>query len=178
MYVSFPFSFIVRLLLQLSRPESRSVSGSSAVLIVWLCCSPAYTISTYDGVNLLLEIRNTSTTTKTWTLTWHTCKCKVHKLHQRYILEKVLHYIRIRPVSVGHSFFHDIACSADCRFLKDTVEDNLKVVQSQSEVGREQQRCFLMLNGTANGKCDWWVDRTWTDKWTEIGLISGQNLDW
>ena len=34
---------------------------------------------------------NTSTTTKTWviyaTLTWHACKYKVHKLHQRYILK-------------------------------------------------------------------------------------------
>ena len=90
----------------------------------------------------------------TVTLTWHTCKYKVHQLHQRYFLEKVLHYIRIRPVSVVHSFFHDIAYNTDCRFLKDTVEDNLKIVQSQSEVGREQQHCFLMLNGTANGKRD------------------------
>ena len=40
-----------------------------------------------QGSALALEIRNTRTTTKTEspmvTLTWHACKYKVHKLHQR-----------------------------------------------------------------------------------------------
>ena len=46
--------------------------------------------STDKGVNqrskYVTQVQQQRPESPTVTLTWHACKCKVHKLHQRYIL--------------------------------------------------------------------------------------------
>ena len=48
--------------------------------------------STHKGVNqrwkYVTQVQKHRPESLTVTLTWHACKCKVHKLHQRYILKK------------------------------------------------------------------------------------------